>query len=171
MTFRLFRLAPATLALALLAAGCAGYKLGDPTDLPFRSLYVAPPVNTSLAPQAAALVGTAVRREIDRSGRVAIAPEGACEARLVITLTSLEREISADRESDPGLARKWRVTLAAECTLTDARTGRAYFERRPVSAFDEVYSDSGLVAAEFQDMPMLTGRLAEAIAREVLAVW
>lgn len=170
MSSRLFRLAPVLAALALLAGGCAGYKLGEP-EPPFRSIYVAPPVNTSLAPQAAALLGTAVRREIDRSGRVAIATEGDGQARLVITLTHLDREISADRESDPGLARKWRVTLTAECTLTDARTGRPYFQSRAVTAFDEVYSDSGLVAAEYQDMPMLAGRLAEAIAREVLAVW
>lgn len=167
------RLALAGVSLALTAclAGCAGYQLGETTALPFRTVHVAVPFNVSLAPQAAALLGTAVISEIDRSGRAAIAPEGAADAVLRITLKRIEREVSADRADDPGLARKWRTSLVAECTLVDARTQKIYFERREVSAFDEIFSDSGAATAEYQNMPVLTARLAEAIAREVLSVW
>lgn len=169
------RLCPACSVLVWVAGlalgGCAGYQLGDGGELPFRSIAVAPPVNASLAPQAAVLVGSGVAREIDRSGRASLAPPESADAILAITLTTLQREISADRADDTGLARKWRVVLTAECTLTDRRTDRVLFEKRPVRAFDEVYADSGLPAAEYQNMPVLAGRLAEAIAREVLAVW
>lgn len=161
----------AALGIALWLPGCAGYQMGDPETLPFRTIHVAPPVNASLAPQAAALLGTSVTREIARSGRATIAAADTAEAELAIALTDLQREISADRASDVGLARKWRVILVAECTLTNKRSGQVYFERRSVSAFDEVYTDSGLVPAEYQNMPVLTARLAEAIAREVLSVW
>lgn len=166
--WRWFRAALGTTALWL--GGCAGYQLGDPVDVPFQTIYVPPPVNASLAPQATALLGTAIRHELDRSGRVRLGGPDA-EATLTITLTDLRREISAEQEADTALARKWRVTLFAECALVDRSSGRAYFERRTVSAFDEVYTDSGLVAAEYQNMPVLTNRLAAAIAREVLSVW
>lgn len=156
--------------MAVALGGCAGYQLGDAVNVPFQTVYVPPPVNASLAPQTAALLGTALRQELERSGRVNLGGPGA-DAALSVTISDLEREISAEQESDTALARKWRVTLSAECALVNPRTGKVFFERRKVSAFDEVYTDSGLVAAEYQNMPVLTGRLAAAIAREVLNVW
>lgn len=161
----------ALLAVLALLAGCMSYKMGDPARLPFASIHIEPPLNTSNAPQAAALVGTALARELDRSGRVAVAPSGAAEAAVRITLTRLRREPTVARTEDTALARRWRVTLEAEVTLTNTRTGQVYFTRRAVSAFDEVYSDSGLVTAEYQDMPLLATRLAQAIAYEITSVW
>jgi hypothetical protein len=161
----------ALLGVAFLGGGCAGYQLGDAAALPFGSIYVAPPVNTSLAPQAAALVGSSLARELDRSGRVQLAPESAADAWLTVTLTDYRREITAERSSDTRLARKWRVTLTATCTLANARDGQAWFTQRVVSAFDEVYVDSGLVQAEYANMPVLAERLAHEIAREVLGAW
>jgi hypothetical protein len=161
----------AAFAVAGVLAGCAGYQLGDGAKLPFRTVAVAPPLNASLAPQVAVLVGAGVTREIDRSGQASIAPAASADVVLSVVVTGLQREISADRADDTGLARKWRVVLSAECTLLDRRSNRPLFEKRVVRAFDEVYADSGLPAAEYQNMPVLAGRLAEAIAREVLAVW
>jgi hypothetical protein len=158
-------------AVAFLFAGCAGYKLGDGGELPFRSVHVAPPVNNSLAPQAAALLGAAIINDLERSGRLSIASESAAEAKLSVTITDLAREISAEQAADTALARKWRVTLTARCSLVNSRTGQVYFQDREVSAFDEVYVDSGFVAAEYQNIPVLTGKLADAVAHEVLAVW
>lgn len=156
---------------AAIGAGCAGYRLGDPATLPFATIHVAPPMNTSLAPQAAALVGSSLIRTLDRSGRVRIADASEADALLEVRLVDYRREIAAERSDDTILARKWRVTLLAECTLTNRRDGTTWFVRRPVDAFDEVYVDSGLVPAEYQNMPVLAGRLAEAIAREVLGAW
>ena len=175
MTPRRARLfAPFAIAAGLAAwllGGCAGYTLGDAGELPFRSIHVAPPVNTSLAPQAAALLGSAIAGEIDRSGRATISSPSNADAELRVTILQLRREISADRADDTGLARKWRVILDAEFSLVEVGSGREWVSRRPVTAFDEVYSDSGHVDAEYQNMPVLTSRLAEVIAREVLAVW
>jgi hypothetical protein len=145
--------------------------LGDPATLPFATIHVAPPVNTSLAPQAAPLVGASLTRALDRSGRVKIAADGAADALLTITLTDYRREVTAERSDDTSLARKWRVTLTAECTLARRSDGQSWFARRAVSAFDEVYVDSGLVPAESQNMSVLAERLAQEIAREVLGAW
>lgn len=154
-----------------LVAGCTSYRMGDPAALPFTSIHVEPPLNASSAPQAAALVGTSLSHQLDRSGRVAIAAAGSADASVQVTLVRLTREPTISRTEDTGLARRWRVTLEAEVTLTNNRTGQAYFTKRKVSAFDEVYSDSGLVTAEYQNMPLLASRLAEAIAYEITSVW
>lgn len=164
-------LATVAILAAVALGGCTSYRIGDPAQLPFASIYVEPPLNTSSAPQAAALVGTALSRQLDRSGRVAVAANSGADATVQVTLVKLTREPTISRAEDTGLARRWRVTLDAEVTLTDRRTGKDYFSRRKVSAFDEVYTDSGLVSAEYQNMPLLASRLAEAIALEVTSVW
>ncbi len=156
---------------ALMLSGCLGYRFGRSAELPFRTVYVAPPVNASLAPQTAPLLGAVIRRELDRSGEVRISNDENADAVLEITLMDLKREISADRAEDTGLARKWRVTLSAECTLRDPETGKVFFEKRVVPAFDEVYADSGQTAAEYQNMPVLMTRLGKAITREILSTW
>ena len=165
----------ALLAIAVFAAsllgGCTAYKLGDPATLPFATIHVAPPLNTSNAPQAAALVGSSLTHQLDRTGRVAIAGPQTADAIARITLVRLDREPTVSRTEDTGLARRWRVTLEAEVTLTDRRTGKDFFTRRRVSAFDEVYTDSGLVTAEYQNMPLLAARLAEAVTYEITSVW
>ncbi|MGH8019656.1 MAG: LPS assembly lipoprotein LptE [Opitutaceae bacterium] len=157
--------------VALMLGGCIGYRFGRSSELPFRSIYVAPPVNASLAPQTAPLLGSVIRRELDRSGEVRISRDEDADAVLEITLMDLQREISADRAEDTGLARKWRVTLSAECTLRDPDTGKVFFEKRVVPAFDEIYADSGQTAAEYQNMPVLMTRLGKAITQEILSTW
>jgi len=159
------------LALATLLSGCGAYHIGDPAKLPFSTVHIAPPLNASNAPQASALVGTSLSRRLERSGRVALAPAATADAQVEVTLLRLEREATIARSEDTGLSRRWRVVLHAEITLTDRRTNRPYFTKRTVSAFDEVYSDSGLVTAEYQNMPLLADRLAEALAHEITSAW
>jgi hypothetical protein len=170
MRRRLFLFAWAA-GVSIVFSGCLGYRFGRSAELPFRTIYVAPPVNASLAPQTAPLLGSVIRRELDRSGEVRISEDPNADAVLEITLRVLEREISADRADDTGLARKWRLTLSAECTLRDPKTGEVYMEKRVIPAFDEVYTDSGQTAAEHQNMPVLMTRLGEAITREILSTW
>ncbi|BET67695.1 hypothetical protein ASA1KI_26130 [Opitutales bacterium ASA1] len=159
------------LGASVLLGGCIGYRFGSAPKPPFRSVHVAAPVNASFAPQSVALLGTVVRREIDRSADFRVADERRADAVLTITLRDLRRELSADRAGDTGLARKWRVTLTADCTLVDRNGGRTFFENRPVSAFDEIYTDSGQTTTEAQNMPVLMTRLGEAIARELASGW
>lgn len=157
--------------VALWFVGCTGYQLGDPATLPFATIHVAPPVNASLAPQSAPLLGASLTRALERSGRVQVAAHDVADAQLSIVITDYRREVAAERSEDTSLARKWRVILTAECTLTNRRDARDWFTRRVVNAFDEVYVDSGLVGAEYENMPVLAERLAQEISREVLGAW
>ena len=116
-------------------------------------------------------MGAGLARALDRSGRVSLAAAGEADALLATTVVEYRRDVSAERSDDTSRARKWRVTLTAECTLTRRSDGVAWFTRRKISAFDEVYADSGLVPTEHQNMPVLAEKLAQEIAREVLGAW
>lgn len=166
-----FRLTLAA-ALALLLAACAHYRLGTGAQPAFTTLYVEPVENKTMLPQSAALVGTQLRESFLRDARVTLVNSpAAADATLHVTLTDYSRAVAAPRSDDTGLARKFQLTLLAECTLRDRRTGRVWFEKRPVGAAKEAYTDSGQLQSEYNTAPLLSSSLADNIAHAVLDVW
>ena len=157
---------------ALLLAACAHYRLGTDGKLAFATLYIEPVENKALLPQASALVGTQLRESILRDGRVTLVNDPAeADAILHVTLANYSRAQTAARSDDTGLARKFQLTLLAVCTLRDNRTSKVLFEKRPVSAVKEAYTDSGQLQSEYNTLPLLATSLADAIAHAVLDVW
>jgi hypothetical protein len=96
----------AWLLLALLASGCAHYRLGTGSAPTFRSLHVAPADSQIALPQGAALLSTRLREALLRDARVELRPDpGSAEAALTLTLVDYRRETAAARADDTGLAR------------------------------------------------------------------
>ena len=160
------------ISCVLLASGCANYRLGTGAEPTFRTLYVEPVTNKTLLPQAQALLTTRLRESFARDARVQLANSaGAADATLVLVINDYHREVAAVREGDTGLARKFNVTLGANCTLRDNRSGRPIFENRAISAVREVFTDSGQLQAEYQTLPLLADALAAKVVHTALDVW
>lgn len=159
-------------AAALLAGGCSHYQLGTAGRLGFTTLYVAPVANTTMLPQAQTIVSTQLRDAFGQDGRVSLvnSPAGA-DATLSVTLHDYHRDVRAVREDDTALARKYALTLGAECTLRDNRTGRDLFTRRAVSVSRDAFTDGGQLQSEYQAVPLLAEALAQKVAHTVLDVW
>ncbi|HTQ31141.1 MAG TPA: LptE family protein [Opitutaceae bacterium] len=159
-------------ALTLWFTACAHYQLGTGGQLAFTTLYVEPVQNKTMLAQSAALVGTQLRESFLRDARVALVNSPAtADATLQVTLIDYSRTVAAPRSDDTGLARKFELTLRAECTLRDRRTGRVWFEKRPIGAMKEAYTDSGQLQSEYDTAPLLASALADNIAHAVLDVW
>ncbi|HZP60806.1 MAG TPA: LPS assembly lipoprotein LptE [Opitutaceae bacterium] len=161
-----------TAAFALLLAACAHYRLGTSAAPAFSTLYIEPVQNKTTLAQSAALVGTQIRESFLRDARVTLVNSpAAADATLQVVLVDYSRAVAAPRSDDTGLARKFELALRAECTLRDQRTGRTWFERRPVGAMKESYTDSGQLLSEYDTAPLLASSLADNIAHAVLDVW
>lgn len=158
--------------LAAALAGCAGYHLGTGAEPKFATLFIAPVTSTTTIPQAQALITTQLRESIGRDGRVRLvnSPETA-DAVLQVTLLAYDRAVAVSLPTDTGLARRFDETLRAEATLTDNRTKAAIFTKRPLTAQRGVFTDSGLVPAEYQALPLLAEQLARQAAHAVLDTW
>lgn len=167
----LLRLLFASLLIGLLTTGCARYQLGRHAEPPFRSIYVKPVSNASFAPQAQAILTRQLRENFLHDGLLQVENEADADAVLVIVLRDFDRQIAATRVEDTELADKLRLELLADCTLLDNRTGRIYFENRPVSATVDTFPGDRSQQAEYQAMPVLTRNLARRISYEVLQVW
>lgn len=160
------------MALAGVLAGCAGYRLGTGAAPKFTKLFIAPVSSETLIPQAQVLVTTQLREVFARDGRTTLVDSAdAADAVLQVTLTSYGREVAVSRPTDTGLARRLDVTLKARATLTDNRTKQELFARRPLAAKRGVFSDSGIVPAEYQTLPLLAELLAQEAAHAVLDTW
>jgi hypothetical protein len=163
--------APTLGILLVVLAGCSAYQLGTPSELQFATIYVEPVDNKTFAPQVSSVLTSQIIRQFERDGRLTPVRESSADAILIIELVDLNREIRVMRSDDTGLARKIRLNLVADCTLTGKRTGEVYFSKRQVTAETEVYLDDGQNPAEFQATPILTMNLAFNISHAVLDTW
>ena len=160
------------LVSALCFTGCAGYQLGTGTQPKFTTLFIAPVTTEALIPQARELVTTQLREAFLKDGRVKlVASPAEAEAVLRISLTGYDRTVAVSRQDDTGLARRFDVSLRAHATLTDQRTQQALFALRPLTAKRGVFTDSGLVPAEYQALSLLAEQLASEAAHAVLDTW
>jgi hypothetical protein len=161
--------------LVLLCAGlvaCANYHLGTGGKVKFATLFIAPVVSKTVIPQAQALVTTQLREAFIRDGRVALVDSAeAADAVLRISLVGYDQTVSVAQTADTGLARRFDLTLQARATLTDNRQQQTYFAERALSAKRGVFTDSGLVPAEYETLPLLAEQLAKETVHAVLDVW
>ena len=168
---RLAALLP-TLLLALGLTACAGYRLGTGTEPKFSRLFIAPVGIDVLVPQARATVTTALREAFLKDGRVALAvsPE---EADVVLTLhiNGYGRDTTVVRADDTGLARRFDVSLRARATLSDRRSGKDIFTDRVLNAKRGVFTDSGQLQSEYQNLPLLSAELAKQALQAALDTW
>jgi len=170
MTLRISALSLLVAALGL--AGCAHYQLGTDGQLAFSTLYVAPVANKTLLPQAEAIVSTQLRQAFIRDARLVLVNSAAeAEATLSVAINDYHREMTAAREDDTGLARKFALTLGTTCTLRNNRSGKVLFADRAVAVKRDAFTDSGQLQSEYQTLPLLAEALAQKIAHTVLDVW
>ena len=169
--FRAF-LRPTLTTVALLTlSACSHYQLGTGGTPGFHTLYVAPVANKTALPQAREITSTRLRETIARDGRVALSNSAAdADAVLTVTLVDFHREITAVREGDTGLARKFNLVLGADCTLRQ-RDGKVIWENRHVEIVREAFTDAGQLQSEYQTVPLLAEALAGKIAHAALDVW
>jgi len=154
------------------ATSCSHYQLGTGTAPKFSSIYVAPVKSDALIPQARVLVATQVREALLRDGRVTLADSADhADAVLTIVLSSYTRQVVVSRQDDTGLARRFEVTLLAHATLLDTRTKQTLFNERPLTAKRGIFTDSGLVPAEYEGMSLLAEDLGNATVHAVLDTW
>lgn len=162
-----------------LASGCATYQLGTSNKLSFHTLYISPVGDKARLPQAVAVFTTQLREAFIRDGRVSVvnSPDEA-DATLTVALDHYSRDITSSRPDDTGLARKFNLNLTAICALHDNHTGKVLFEKRQITAEQQVFTttspqqlDSNQTQAEYQALPLLASTLADKTLHATLDVW
>ena len=118
---------------AALISGCKSYQLGNPTELPFDSIYIKPVTNDSFAPQAQALISSQIRDIFIHDGRTKLVTSSeAADAVLIVNLTEYNRRAAGRQSVDTTVAANFSLALAAEVSLFNQNKGDYYFQERMV---------------------------------------
>jgi len=164
-------------------SGCNSYQLGNPVELPFKSIYIKPVTNDSFAPQAQALISSQIRDVFIHDGRTKLVTSSeAADAVLIVNLTEYRRRAAARRSVDTTVAASFSLVLTAEVSLFNQNKGDYYFQERIVQKSSSAYLNApydttattqsqDFLQSEYQAMPRLTRDLARRIADEVLHPW
>ncbi len=169
---RLSLLLLTTLTAFLSVMGCSSYQLGTDSRLSFTTLNVAPVKMVALLPQAEPIISKQLRTAFLQDGRISLQNyDDNADATLAVTVLDYRREVATVRQGDTGLARKFIITLTAEASLTDNRSGQPLFSQRKIVVKRDVYTDSGQQQAEYQILPLLAEDLAAKASHAVLDTW
>ena len=151
--------------------GCSSYNLGTGGELSFKSIYIAPVQNESYAPQAQAIITKQIIQAFIQDKKLNISNEKYADVRLEVTLKDYDRRESAVQSIDTQRARAYDIQLMASYSLLDNKNGKVYFKDRIADATINTFVDDGLQSAEYQNMPILTKKLASKIRDNVISTW
>lgn len=157
----------------LLLIGCSCYKFGAPGQaaLPFCTLYVPPVVNKTFIPQAQALLTEQLIRFLQQSGIDITQCEELSDATLIIEMSQYTQIAFTTRSSDTTLASSFVVILEAKCTLLDNRTCQPFFVDNKITTTINAEANDSVQRVLYQDMPVLTEKLANKIRNLVVGTW
>jgi hypothetical protein len=150
--------------LALLANGCAGYRLG-PTDglqAGVRTIFVVPFSNITLEPRLGDPATFALRKEIQRDGTFRLV--GSPDADLVVTsqIIQYRRDELSFLPSDVITAVDYRISMTAHVVARDRVSGKVVLDR-DVTGNTLMFVGDDLPSAERQSMPLAATDLARKI--------
>jgi outer membrane lipopolysaccharide assembly protein LptE/RlpB len=156
----------ASLAAALLAAGCGYHFQGSSRGLPGGATSLAVPVleNPTLEPELGPLLATALREQFSRTPAVRLVPTIEAEAVLRGRVVGFDADVVAF--TSEGLAVEYRATLTLELTLTDAAGQRIYWADPAVKGTDTYRASSDPLVTEANRREAIR-RLAADLGRSV----
>lgn len=170
----------------IFLASCSCYHLGSPSlaTLPFKTLYVKPVANRSFVPQAQALLSEQLIRNFQQSGIEVTQCEEVADATLVVVIEKYYHTVFSTRSSNrknqthkesanssTELASSFVVFLNASCTLINNETCEPFFPSTKVVATFNVEANDSVQRVLYQDMPVLTQKLANEIRDIVVGTW
>lgn len=155
----------ATLALATVLAGCAGYTLG-PTNgdaAGEKSVQVTPFMNQTLEPHLTDALTTALRKRLQQDGTYRLATRDDSDIILTGVITGYNRSEATLRPEDTFTVRDYRLSLTAVVTARSRATGKTIFADRIVKGYTSIRVGDDMSSAERQSLPVLTADLAKNI--------
>lgn len=161
------------LVLLFVFPACSHYRWGNPglDTLPFQTLYVKPVINKTFIPEAQALVSQQLIRYLQQSGVCITQCEEDADAVLIVVLRNYCQKTITTERSDTTLASSFNVSVQAVCTLIDNMNCGTWFSDQCVSASINAEADDSVQQVLYQDMPVLTAKLADQIRNLVIGTW
>ena len=153
-------------ALAVLAAGCAGYHLGPVNhDVPAgaKSVEISPFNNQTTEPRLGETVTQALREWLQTDGTYRLATRSPGDIVVTGVITDYQHEGTSFLGTDVMTAVNYRVTLTAHVTVRDRATNKLLLDKN-VKGHTLIQVGTNLAESERQSLPLLAQDLAQNLA-------
>ena len=157
--------------VAVLLAGCAGYRLGSMLPADIQTVHVPTFFNETDEPLIELDTTRAALRTLRRDGSLRIAAEEEADAILVVTLTDFRLEaLGYDRERRLA-ADEYRMRITASYVLTRADTGQVVAEDPRVIGESEFVLLGDMTSAKQGALPDAAEDLAQRLISSMVEMW
>lgn len=149
------------LLVAMLVAGCAGYRLGPTNGVVAGSKTIRVHLfqNQTLEPRLSEAVGSALRKRLQQDGTFKLATSGTADVVVSGVITRYERTAVSFQPMDIITARDFEVTMYARITAEDRITGKKLLDRE-VRGRTTIRVGADQTSAERMAVPLLAEDLA-----------
>jgi hypothetical protein len=155
----------------LLLCACAHYRSGNGSELPFRTIYVAPVGNDSFAPQMQTILSAQVRQKFLQHPHIKLANNSDSDATLTITIVHFGQSVATTMSNDSIRAKSFAINAKASCSLFDNKKGVYLFENYIVEVNMDSRTEGDYQRNKSQTIPQLSLKLAEKISDAVCNPW
>lgn len=166
--FRVLRALAAS--CCVLAAGCAGYKLGPASRPEYRSVAVPMFQNKTIHPQIEAQVTNAILRRFQNDGTLRIESESDADVVVTGQIVAYRRAVLRSARTNTGIAREYRVTVTARIQARN-RAGEIVLKSTQVSGNADTFIGSDLQSADLQVLPLVADDLARQVVSLIAERW
>jgi len=155
----------------LLAAGCAGYRVGPTLNADYKTVAVPMFKNKTLKPQIEAQITNAIIRRLQTDGTLKVVNEEDADLLITGVLVDYGRgELRSVRE-DTDVTREYRLTVTARIEARNRRTGEIIVKSTDVTGSADTFIGSDLQSAEYQALPLMADNLARKVVEMVAENW
>lgn len=165
------------LSLVFILSSCSHYSVRVHDSLPFKSLYLNTVVNESFAPNLHALFQNQLRQTVLEQTPLTLSKNAdLADVQLDLRLVNYERSARSLSSSDTGRFNALNLTIGVELSLYDRKAGVYLIEKTLLSSsepifFDRTNGNSNLSEIEYEALPRISRKLAEAVIHQILSHW
>jgi hypothetical protein len=145
------------------------YHAGAGSELPFKTICAAPVRNDSFAPQMQTILSAQIRKNLLRCPGIKLSD--AADVTLTATIADFGQSTATTMPHDSVRAKSFTLSIRAECSLFDNRTGEYLFKNQSVEASIDSQAEGDYHWNKTQVIPKLSMKLAEKICDMVRAPW
>lgn len=163
----------ATLLLAFLLEGCAGYQLGPATPSYLRQVHaIAVPTfaNSTLVPRIEVLVTGTVIKQFQQDGTFRVANADAADATLKGEIVGVSRSPARSVRGNVLSTTEFNLTVTVKYTLL-GRDGKPLGSGGAVSGSTSFFVGSDVSTDERQALPLATEELARHLVSQLSEGW
>ena len=159
------------LLISLLAAGCAGYRIGPDTHHSFKSIAVPMFRNATLRPQLEAQITGAVIKGLQQDGSLRVESRPNADVVLEGSVVHYERTALRSLRTDTGVPREYEIAVTVRVQAKDRRTGEVVLPSTEVMGKSDVFVGSDQQSAEEQVLPLIADDIGHRVVGLLVESW